>query len=159
MQNDIDEGARYPAADHVDGVVRLNIHGGKAHQHKQWQHAIEQQFVTTAPGQNHEDCCHPHMTAGEGGSGLFTRFVSTGHTLVEETVAVAWHGQWLVVSGEEIMNVGEYAMSDVIDTCGQVIILWSRHGQEYKYHVIDEERREDYKHRAVELLVSEEEVI
>ena len=125
MQNDIDEGARYPAANHVDDVVCLNIHGGEAHQHKQWQHALEQQFVTGAPGQNHEDRRHPHMTAGEGGSGLFTRFVSTGHTLVEEAIAIAWNGQCLVVGGEIIPHIGECTVGDILDTCCQIIVLWS----------------------------------
>ena len=99
------------------------------------------------------------MTAGECCRGALACGMGTFNASVEESVAIAWHGQWLVVSDEVIMDIGEYAVSYVIHTSGQVIILWSRHGQEYKYHVIDEERREDYEHRAVELLVSEEEVI
>ena len=98
------------------------------------------------------------MTAGEGCRGTLASSMGTGHALVEETVAVAWHSQWLIVSGEEIMNVGEYAICDVIDSCGQIIILWSGNGQEDENQIIDEERREDDKHRAVELIVSEEEI-
>ena len=98
------------------------------------------------------------MTAGEGCRGTLASSMGTGHALIEETVAVAWHIQWLIVSGEEIMNVGEYAICDVIDSCCQIIILWSGNGQEDENQIVDEERREDDEHRAVELIVSEEEV-
>ena len=56
------------------------------------------------------------------------------------------------------MDVGEYTLGDVVQTCCQIIILWSCDGQEDKNHIIDEERREDDKYRTVEFLIAEKEV-
>ena len=158
MQNDKDSDTRHPTSYHVDGVVSLDIDGGKTHEHEQWQHAIEQQFVTTAPGQNHHNRRHADMTTGEGRCGLLARFVGTLHTLIEQTIAVAGHRQCLVVGGEVVANIGEDAVGNIIDACSQIIILWSCNGQEDKDDVEDEERRQEDKLCAVELLVAAEEI-
>ncbi len=117
MQNDKECDARHPTSNHVDGVVGLDIDGGKTHEREQWQHAKEQQFVTTAPGQNHHNRRHADMTAGEGCCGLLARFVGTLHALIEQTVAVAGHRQCLIVGGEVVANIGEDAVGNIVDAC------------------------------------------
>ena len=158
MQNGKDDDARHPASQNVDGIVSLDIDGGKTHQYKQRQHAIEQLPIATTPGQNHEDGSHTDMTAGESRCWSFARFVGTGHTLIEETFVVARYGKRLVVCDKVVADIGECAIRYVVESCGQVIILRTGDGQEDKDDVIDEERREDDEHRTVELLITAEEV-
>ena len=158
MQNGIDSNARHPTSYHVDGVMGLNINGGKTHEYEQRQQDIEQYSVTTAPCQYHQDRGHTDMTAGEGRCRLFARFVGTGHALVEKAVAITWYGECFVVGGEVIAYIGEVAVGNVIKTYSQIIVLWTCDGQEDEDDVKDEERREDNECRTVELLVTAEEV-
>ena len=158
MQNCINRDGRDPSADDIDGIVSLDIDGGQTHQHEQWQHAVEEEFVTTAPGQNHEDGGDANVTAGEGCCGTFARIVGTLHQAVEETVAVARHVQCLIVGGEIIVDVGEDALRDALRTYCQIVILRPCDRQEDEDDVIDKERRENNELRAVELLIAAEKV-
>ena len=158
MQNGINDHSRHPTSDDIDDVVSLDIDGGQAHQYVKWRDTPEQRTAATAPGKDHQDGGDAYMTAGESCRRALTCGMGTGYTLVEVTIAVARHGQWLVVGGEVIVDVGEYTLGDVVQTCCQIIILWSCDGQEDKNHIIDEERREDDKYRTVEFLIAEKEV-
>ena len=141
MQNDIDDDARHPASQNIDGVVSLNINGGQTHQYEQRQHDIEQQPVMSAPSQNHEDGGHADMTAGEGRCRTFACSMGILNHVVEEAVAIARHGERLSVGGKIGADIGEYAVGDVVETCSEIIILRSCYGQEDKDDVINEERR------------------
>jgi len=158
MQNGKDDDARHPASQNVDGIVRQDIDSGQTHQYEQREHAIEQNPIAATPGQNHEDGGYADMTAGEGSCGTFACSMGILYHVVEETVAIARHGQWLIVGGEIVVNIGKYALCDVLNACCQIIVLWTRDRQEDKHNVIDEERSQDDEGRTVELLITAEEV-
>ena len=141
MQNDIDDDARHPASQNIDGVVSLDINCGETHQYEQRQHAIEQLPVGCTPSQNHEDGGHTDMTTGESRCRTFTCFMGILNHVVEEAVAITWHGERLSVGGKIGADIGEYAVGDVVETCSEIIILRSCYGQEDKDDVINEERR------------------
>ena len=50
MQNGENHDAGDPSADDIDGIVGLDIDGGKAHQHEQRDEGPEEPSVLGAPG-------------------------------------------------------------------------------------------------------------
>ena len=98
------------------------------------------------------------MTAWKGRCRLLTRFVSTGHALIKETIIPTRYGECLVVGGEVIAHIGKGTVGNVIKTCGQIIVLRPSDGQEDEDDVKDKERRQDDEFRTVELLIAAEEV-
>mgnify|MGYP007101831046 CR=1 FL=1 len=158
LEQQVDDDGAYPAADHVDYVVGTDIDSGHAHQDVEWHDQPEQPAALGAPGKEQQDGGDAYMTAGEGCRGAFTGFVGTGYALVEEPVAVTRGRQRLVVGGKIVVKVGEYALSDVVQTCRRIIVLRSCNGQEDEDDVVDEERGEDDEYRTVELCVSPKEI-
>ena len=158
MQNDKKYGRRDPPCDDIDGIVCLDIDGGKAHQHVEGHHTPEERFASCLPRQEHQDGGDAHMTAGEGGCRTFTGIVGTLHQGVEESVAPSWRGHSFHVGGEVVADVGEHPVGDILYVCCQIVVLRTSDRQEDKDDVVDEEGREDDELRTQELLISPEEV-
>ena len=158
MQNDINYGCGNPTRDDVDGIMGLDIDGGKAHQHIEGHHAPEEGLAPCLPRQEHQNGGDAHMTAGESGSGPFACIMGTLHQGVEESVAPSGGDHSLHVGGEVVADIWVHAAGDILQTCCQIIVLRSRDGQEDKDDIVDEEGREDDELRTEELLISLKEI-
>ena len=158
MQNDINNGCGNPTRDDVDGIMGLDIDGGKTHQHIEGHHTPEEGFASCLPRQKHQDGGDAHMTAGEGGSGPFACIMGTLYQGVEESVAPSGGDHSLHVGGEVVADIWVHAAGDILQTCCQIVVLRSRDRQEDKDDVVDEEGREDDEFRTEELLISLKEI-
>ena len=87
MQNRVNDDGGNPSANHVNGVVSLNVDRGKAHKHVEGHHAPEERLASRLPGQEHQDGGDTYMTAGEGCRGAFA--FKQLEILMKESV---WHG-------------------------------------------------------------------
>ena len=77
---------------------------------------------------------------------------------MEEAVGIAGDGQFVLMGGEIVADVGEHAFRDIVESCRMVIVLGPRHWQEVEDQIVDEERGEDDKRGALKLLVAAEEI-
>ena len=154
MQNDKKYGRRDPPCDDIDGIVCLDIDGGKAHQHVEGHHTPEERFASCLPRQEHQDGGDAHMTAGEGGGRTFTGIVGTLHQGVEESVAPSWRGHSFHVGGEVVADVGEHPVGDILYVCCQIVVLRTSDRQEDKDHVVDKKRCKNNKRCQFELGIS-----
>ena len=158
MQNDVNRDGRNPSGDDVDDVVGPQVDGGEVDKQQEHQRQDGERFVTGVPGQERQDDGDADMTAGEGCRGALAFRVGGFQELVEEAVGIAGDGQFVLMGGEIVADVGEHAFRDVVESCRVVIVLGSRHWQEVEDQIVDEERGEDDKRGALELLVAAEKI-
>ena len=158
MQKRVNHDGRNPASDDVDHIVRTQIDGGQIDEHQEHQRQDEKGLVACLPCQDRQDDGYTHMTAGEGGCGALARFVGSLEQLVEESVRITRNGQLVLMEGEVSAYIGEYAICNVVESHYCVIVLRTRNGQQHEHHVVKEERGQDDKRGALELLIATEEV-
>ena len=79
------------------------------------------------------------MTTGECRGRPFASIVGTLYQLIEDTLIPTRTCQCLLVGGEVVVHVGEDAVSDIVDTCCQVIELRTSDRYEDENHIVDKE--------------------
>jgi len=164
LQEEVEEGAEEDAGNGIDGVMGLNIESAEEKQDGKRQADEEDFLVFSLPCQPHDDGSHSNMTAGESGCRTFAGIVCNDKGLIHRTFLPSGNGQdeVAVVDIElygikVITDIGEDALCNLVDTNSLEIELRSCHGQEDKDKIEQEERADNDKGSALEMLVSEEE--
>ena len=92
-EDEIHQSACKDTGDGIDGVVSLNVKGGKEHQYAEDCNDPKEQSVATFPCQPCYYGSHTHVAAGEGRGRPLACIVGELQDMIEEAIGITRYGQ------------------------------------------------------------------
>ena len=99
------------------------------------------------------------MTAGERGRGTLAGSMGQLYKRVEQSALCTRYGQRLLMVEEVMAHGREVALGYLVQSYSLIVVLRTRHGEEYKYNVEEEERAEYDEGGVCHPLVAAEEIV
>ena len=110
------------------------------------------------PSQEHYNRCYADVRAGESSCWPLTGVVSFNDALIEESVTPSWRGQPVEMMAEIVVNIGEDAIGNVLQSRRSIVILRACDWQEDEDDIGEEERGENDECGTFELGISAKEI-
>ncbi len=159
VENKIERRADEESYDGINGIMRLDIDSGNAHQDEERQEEKRQFPLLREEKQELHYRAASHMAAWECCRRPFTGMVCALHEMIEESVLVARHGKASLTVHKVVAGIRKESVAYVLYSRKLVVIDRTRDRDEVEDDVECEEGRKQNERRTKEILSLPEEIV